>query len=37
MDSQKFFPDTELFKDEESEPSQQLFVLVVLFRYVYSW
>ena len=33
----KFFPDTELFKNEESEPNQQLFVLVVLFRYVYAW
>ena len=34
-DLEKIFPDTELFKDEESEPNQQLFVLLVLFRYVY--
>ena len=34
-DLEKIFPDTELFKDEESEPNQQLFVLVVLFRHVY--
>ena len=30
-----FFPDNELFKVEESESNQQLFVLVVLFRYAY--
>ena len=34
-DLEKIFPENQLFKDEESESNQQLFVLVVLFRYVY--
>ena len=34
-DLEKIFPDNELFRDEEYESNQQLFVLVVLFRYVY--
>ena len=33
-DFENIFPDNELFNDEESESNQQLFVLVVLFRYV---